>query len=90
MSRKILSTSLTTLVIGAAALVGASLTSAAPAQAWDGRPGPAYERSYGFRPAAPAYHGYWGQRRWRRYHDGYGFRAPPPPRYGYGHGHGWR
>ncbi|MFN3670971.1 MAG: hypothetical protein ACK4VM_03575 [Bosea sp. (in: a-proteobacteria)] len=91
MSRKILPTSLTTLVIGAAALVGSSLIAAAPAQSWDGRGGRGYERVEGFRPAPPAYHGYWGHRQWRRHHDGYGFRAPPPPpRYGYGYGGGWR
>ena len=91
MSRISLTTSLTTLVIGAAALAGSSLMSAAPAAAWDGRPGAGFERGHVFRPAPPVHHGYWGHRQWRRHHDGYGygFRAPPPPpRYGYGYG--WR
>lgn len=86
MFRKIASTSLATLLIGAAVLTAASVATAAPAAAYDGR----YERYSegprpGWRPPPPAMHGYWGHRQWRRHHDGYGFRAPPPP-----YGYGWR
>ena len=85
MFRKFATTSLATLVLGAAALTAATFTSAGSAQAYDGRYERGYERPYGWRPAPPLYNGYWGERRWRRHHDGYGFRAPPPP-----HGYGWR
>ncbi len=77
---------------GAAAVVASTLATTAPAQAfWAG-----FDRTHerlafsgpGWRPSPPAYHGYWGQRRWQRYNDDdYGVR-PRPQRYGYGYG--WR
>ncbi|PZN99320.1 MAG: hypothetical protein DCF30_12060 [Hyphomicrobiales bacterium] len=90
MFRKVAATSLASLAIGAVALAAASVMTSGSAEAFGGR----YEQGYGarahdFRPAPPAVHGYWGQRRWQRYNDGYGFRSPPP-RYRYGYGHGWR
>lgn len=90
MVRRSATTSLATLILGAAALAGASVMTIGSAQAWDGRHERGWDRpAYGWRPAPPVFHGYWGERRWRR-HDGYGFRAPPPPRHGYSYGHGWR
>ena len=90
MFRSFAGTSLATLIVGATALAAASLATASSADAFGGRYERGYERpAYGWRPPPPAMHGYWGQRRWQRYNDGYGFRAPPPPaRYGYGYG--WR
>jgi hypothetical protein len=88
MVRRFATTSLATLALGAAALAGASVITVGSAQAWDGRHERGWDRpAYGWRPAPPVFHGYWGERRWRR-HDGYGhgFRAPPPPpayRYGW-------
>lgn len=92
MFRVFASTSLATLVIGAAALAGASVALPSSASAWDGRYERGHERpvyGHAFRPAPPVFHGYWGQRRWRRHHEahGYGFRAPPPA---YSYGYGWR
>jgi hypothetical protein len=88
MFRKIAGISLASFVVGAAALTSASLATISPAEAFGGR----YERGYdrpapGWRPPPPAMHGYWGQQRWRRYNESYGWR-PPPQRYGYGYG--WR
>jgi Spy/CpxP family protein refolding chaperone len=80
MFRKIASMSLTSVLVGAAALAGASLFAAAPAAAFDGYgPRGYYDRPHGWRPPPPPFHGYWGHRHWRRHHDGYGFRPPPPP-----------
>ncbi|MGO4172462.1 hypothetical protein [Bosea sp. TAF32] len=76
--------------LGGIVLAASTFAGAGNAQAFGGRYEPAYERpAYGadWRPAPPAVHGFWGQRRWHRYYDGYGMR-PPPPRYGYGYG--WR
>ena len=90
MFRKVAATSLASLAIGAAALAAASFMTVSPAEAFGQR----YEQgrdtpAYGWRSPPPAFHGYWGRRRWQHHNDGYGFR-PPPPRYGYGYGHGWR
>ena len=88
MFRKFAGASLATFIVGATALAAASLTTAGSAEAFGGGYERGYERpAYGWRPAPPAMHGYWGQRRWQRYNDGYGLRAPPA-RYGYGYG--WR
>jgi hypothetical protein len=87
MFRRLIATGLATLVIGAAALTGASLATTSPARAYDGYHGRGYERPHHWRPAPPAFHGYWGHRRWQRYNEGHRFRAPPPR---YGHGYGWR
>ena len=80
MFRKIASTSLT-FVLGAAALAAATVALPGQASAYEGRYERSYERAYGddWRPAPPRFHGYWGQRRWERRYEGYGFRAPPPP-----------
>lgn len=88
MFRKFAATSLASLAIGAAALAAASVMTVGPAEAFGqryelGRDTPAY----GWRSPPPAFHGYWGRRRWQHSHDGHGFRSPPP-RYGYGYG--WR
>lgn len=85
MFRKIAATSLVALAIGAAALAGASLAAPAAAQPFDGRYGRAYERPHGWRAPPPVVHGYWGHRRWQRYHEGRDFRGPPPA-----HGYVWR
>lgn len=86
MFRKLASTSLATLVIGAAALAGASLAAPSAAQALDGRhyERGGYDRPYGWRAPPPVVHGYWGHRRWQRYHEGRRFYGPPPAyRYGW-------
>jgi len=76
-------------LFGGVALAASTFAGTGDAQAFGDR----YERfagyqAQGWRPPPPAFHGYWGQRRWHRYYnDGYGMR-PPPPRYGYGYG--WR
>lgn len=78
------------LALGGAVLAASTFAGSGEAQAFGGRYERSYERpayGYGWRPAPPAVHGFWGQRRWHRYSDGYGMR-PPPPRYGYGYG--WR
>lgn len=86
MFRKFAGASLATFFVGATALVAASVTNINSAEAFGGGYERGYERpAYGWRPPPPAFHGYWGHRRWQRYNDG--FRPPPPPpRYGYG----WR
>ncbi|MDP3410253.1 hypothetical protein [Bosea sp. (in: a-proteobacteria)] len=92
MFRHFAATSLASLAIGAAVFAAASLTTVSPAKAFGGR----YERGYygppahGWRPPPPVVHGYWGERRWRRWHEERQFHGAPPPRYGYGYGHGWR
>ena len=87
MVRTIATTSFATLVFGAAALAGASVMTVGSAQAWDGRHERGWDRpAYGWRPAPPVFHGYWGERRWRRHDDARRFHAPPPPAYRYG----WR
>jgi hypothetical protein len=81
---------LTALALGGAVLAASTFAGTDDAQAFGGRYERSYERpayGYGWRPAPPAVHGFWGQRRWHRYSDGYGMR-PPPQRYGYGYG--WR
>jgi hypothetical protein len=87
MFRTFASTSFATLVIGAAALAGASLVNPSIAQAYDGRYGHGgYERPHGgWRAPPPVVHGYWGHRRWQRYHEGRRFYGPPPA-----HRYGWR
>lgn len=37
---------------------------------------------YDWRPAPPAVHGFWGQRRWQRYSQDFGTRAVPMSSYG--------
>ncbi|WNJ88952.1 hypothetical protein [Bosea sp. 685] len=77
---------LSTLAIGAAALAVASFAPITSASAFDGRYERGYERAeYGWRPAPPVFHGYWGRRHWRHQYEGQGFRAPPPA-----YGYGWR
>lgn len=76
------------IVAAAAMLIAASGGHASPAHAFGD-----HERGYGradagWRPIPPAVHGFWGQRRWQRYNDDFGFRAPPRSHRGYGHG--WR
>lgn len=76
--------------LGTIALAASTFAGAGQAQAFGDRYERAYERpayGAGWRPAPPVVHGYWGQRRWHRYSDGYGMR-PPPPRSSYGYG--WR
>lgn len=76
--------------LGGIVLTVSTFAGAGNAQAFGGRYEPVYERpayGYGWRPAPPAMYGFWGQRRWHRYFDGYGGR-PMPPREGYGYG--WR
>jgi len=87
MFRTLAPTSLATLVIGAAALVGLSLAAPSDAQAYDGRhyARGGYDRPHGWRAPPPVVHGYWGHRRWQRYHEGRDFRGPPRP-----YGYGWR
>jgi hypothetical protein len=86
MFRKFASTSLATLVIGAAALTAASFAAPSDAQAYDGRYGRgSYDRPYGWRAPPPVVHGYWGHRRWQRWHDERRFYGPPPA-----WRHGWR
>lgn len=78
------------LALGGAVLAASALAGAGEAQAFGGRYEHRYERpvyDYGWRPAPPAVHGFWGQRRWHRYSDDYGMR-PPAPRSSYGYG--WR
>ena len=81
---------LAALALSGAVLAVSAFAGVGEAQAFGGRYERSYERpayGYGWRPAPPAVHGFWGQRRWHRYSDDYGMR-PPPPRYGYGYG--WR
>jgi hypothetical protein len=81
---------LAALALGGAVLAASTFAGTGDAQAFGGRYERSYERpayGYGWRPAPPAVHGFWGQRRWHRYYDGYGMR-PPPPRSSYGYG--WR
>jgi hypothetical protein len=86
MFRKFAGASLATFVLGATALAAASFVNVGSAEAFGGRYERGYERpAYGWRPAPPAMHGYWGQRRWQRYNDGYDFRGPPRS-----YGYGWR
>jgi hypothetical protein len=83
-------TGLAAFALGGAMLAASITAGAGEAHAFGGRYERSYERpayGYGWRPAPPAVHGFWGQRRWHRYYDGYGMR-PPPPRTGYGYG--WR
>ncbi|SEF68539.1 hypothetical protein [Bosea lathyri] len=89
MFRKFAGVSLATFVLGATAVAAASFVNVSSAEAFGGRYEAGYDRpAYGWRrPPPPAFHGYWGQRRWQRYNDGYGSR-PQPQRYGYGYG--WR
>ena len=62
--------------LAALALSGAMLTASAFAGAGEAQAFGGYERSYdrpaygyGWRPAPPAFHGYWGQRRWQRWNE---------------------
>lgn len=81
---------LAALVLAGAALAAWTFAGSSPAHAFGDRYERFQERSaYGWRPSPPAIHGFWGQRRWQRYNDGFGFR-PPSPRPHYGYDHGWR
>lgn len=83
-------TGLAALALGGVVLTASIVAGTGNAQAFGDRYERGYERpayGYGWRPAPPAVHGFWGQRRWHRYSDGYGMR-PPPPRSSYGYG--WR
>ncbi|SIQ02205.1 hypothetical protein [Bosea sp. TND4EK4] len=70
------------------ALAGAASLAAGPAayaQASGSRPEAGRERpphGYDWRPAPPAVHGFWGQRRWQRYSDNFGVRGLPTSSYG--------
>ncbi|MCO5092530.1 hypothetical protein [Bosea sp. (in: a-proteobacteria)] len=83
-------TGLAALAFGGAVLAASLAAGSGEAHAFGGRYERSFERpayGYGWRPAPPAVHGFWGQRRWHRYSDGFGMR-PVPPRAGYGYG--WR
>ncbi len=89
MFRKLASASLATFIIGAATLGAASLAGTGSAAAFDGRWDRSQERpAYGWRPAPPAFHGYWGQRQWRRF--GEDDRRFVRPRHYESYGYGWR
>lgn len=72
----------------ALALAGAGSLGAGPgaqAQALGGLPAAGRERpphGYDWRPAPPAVHGFWGQRRWQRYSDDLAARSLPASSYG--------
>lgn len=87
MFRNLAVTGLAGLAIGAVALTTASLMTTGSAEAF----GPRYERAapaYGFRPPPPAFHGFWGHRRWQRWNEN--FRPLPRPHDGYARRYGWR
>lgn len=70
------------------ALAGATVLAVGPgawAQAFGTRSEPARERpphGYDWRPAPPAVHGFWGQRRWQRYSEDFGARSISTSSYG--------
>lgn len=77
------------IVATAAMLIAASGGHASPAHAFGGHEQRGYGRAdSGWRPLPPAVHGFWGQRRWQRYNEDFGVRAPPRSHRGYDHG--WR
>ncbi len=78
------------LALGGLALAASIVAGVGDAQAFGGRSEQSWQRpayDAGWRPAPPAVHGFWGQRRWHRYSHGFDTR-PPPPRSSYGYG--WR
>jgi len=68
MFRKLATAGLAALALGTTVFAAASLAGGGQAQAYD-RYERQYERRDHWRPAPPAFHGYWGQRRWQRWSD---------------------
>lgn len=69
--------------------LAAGLVLAASAGAWAQAARDTNEREkpphgYDWRPAPPAVHGFWGQRRWQRYSEDFGTRTVPASSYGDG------
>ncbi|WP_332682568.1 hypothetical protein [Bosea sp. (in: a-proteobacteria)] len=78
MFRKLATAGLAALTLGTTVFAATSLVGSGSAQAYDRHERQYERRAYGWRPAPPAFHGYWGQRRWQRWNEerrdyGYGY-----------------